>query len=480
MSFLPTSSIKKVLFSNKIKKGLGWLYNLQHESGGWPAIKPGDTMGCWATAEILYAICFIKKDIRLDKIEKGVKFLIKKQIPNKGWPLIGLPPSSTLTTSDAIMALLEALPLIKDKKLHHDANKSLRSAVNWMKKHQNNDGGWGVEPEGEGDGKCSRVIATFNATRALYALGEDYTTSKHVKRAVKFIEKSRHSERGWGATKKSVPDASNTSYALLVLLGSKKYNKNSKIIQEGIDWLKNNSTVELLWEMFGEDVVLPSGKITLHYNTTVNVLWVLLSAQYFGPETIYAINWLANEQEKEGNWELKIISTGKKLNISTYITTDAILTLFMAERYFLQNVKELYETTTNVIKASDIHSESFKKDFDKLKEKISIGKDNTLILKSLPYNWYISKNFGYFILIIWIMIISIFSIITIMCYTNKSITDNIFQILILFYSYLIVIPTLYLARCGLIKKIKELSVEQFIVLLFVIILGMPGVLYFVT
>jgi len=224
------------------------LKSLQNPDGGWPwQLKKGNASGISQTARTLQLLWSVGEKKDSESSKRAVSFLLKEQNPDGGWsenPELEdtIPKESKwistkysgFQTADAIIALIEA-GYLRDERV--------KNAVDFLRKTQNEEGGWPsyVGPDYPYEG--SDVAVTDHIVLAFLKFGEP-KNSLVIKNAVKALVKHRES---W----KEPVDAATALCVFLTL----DYPVNHEYVEELGTNLVETQRPDGGWNYFGD---LPS------------------------------------------------------------------------------------------------------------------------------------------------------------------------------------------------------------------------------
>lgn len=192
-----------------IRRGVRWLITMQNEDGGWPAFETGndaavadhfpladhgamtDPSTADMTSSVLEVCGGLGINHRTEFIRRGIEFVWSQQETDGAWRghwgvnyLFG--------TWKAICGLLSVGVSPNDSRI--------RRAVDWLKVHQNEDGGWGespastADPYRRGEGKSSPTQTAW-ALLALLAAGE--ANRKEVDNGIDYLLQIQRASGHW-------------------------------------------------------------------------------------------------------------------------------------------------------------------------------------------------------------------------------------------------------------------------------------------
>jgi squalene-hopene/tetraprenyl-beta-curcumene cyclase len=247
-----------------LKEGDWKVKNKEGEPGGWAFEFENDFYpDNDDTTEVLVAlrnIAVTPENRGLEAFNKGLRWLLSMQSSNGGWaafdvdnnkrllnkiPFADLeslldPPSNDVT--GRVLWLLGILGYRTDY-------SPVRDALNFLKKNQEPDGIW------YGRWGVNYIYGTFLVLIGLKAIGEDMNQG-YIQRAVNWLKIHQNKDGGWGESCKSYEDknfigvgastASQTAWALLGLLAADE--STSSFVQKGTRYLLDRQNNDGTWD----------------------------------------------------------------------------------------------------------------------------------------------------------------------------------------------------------------------------------------
>lgn len=304
-----------------VENAIGFLKSpgAMNSDGGIAATKPGDASGCWTTAETLEIFVETESLFHLglkQEIEKMASFLLENQQKDGSWKLTYA--NHTVTCGCAVEALTILLRVVQQEDLREKAIDAAKRGIEWLKKHQNDDGGWGPDPTGGGDGSRSRVISTSVALQAFFSKGERDSNSVFIRKAIEYLEEIQNDDGGWGPISSEKSDPCNTARALQSLVRSHKYSAKDAIIAKGwryifrerfrtIKTAKNiaRNSPSSGWESTMETFLIGhgySGRVFLYNNTIYEVMCCSLLLGHINKNILDCLRHYLLEQQEDGSW----------------------------------------------------------------------------------------------------------------------------------------------------------------------------------
>ncbi|MEH7223434.1 squalene--hopene cyclase [Bacillus sp. JJ1566] len=195
---------KEPIFRQSWDRGLHWLLTMQNEDGGWPAF------------------------------EKNTDSKLLSFLPIEKADYILTDPSSADVTGRALEYLGKYTNLPKD-------HPSVKSAIRWLYKNQENNGSW------YGRWGICFIYGTWGALTGLRAVGVMPRHSS-IKKAVTWLESIQNQDGGWGESCKSdskskyislkTSTLTHTAWAVDALISASDY--PTQAINKGIQFLISN------------------------------------------------------------------------------------------------------------------------------------------------------------------------------------------------------------------------------------------------
>ena len=189
-----------------LRRAVEWTAGMQSRDGGWAAFDADNTRtlatalpfcdfgavidppSADVTAHVVEMLATERRHPL--RRERGVAWLLEHQEPDGSW--FGRWGANYIYGTAAALPALVAAGV-------DPADAAIRSAVSWIERHQNTDGGWGedlrsyADPAWAGRG-ASTASQTAWAVLALLAAGED---SEAVRRGIDWLVTSQRPDGGW-------------------------------------------------------------------------------------------------------------------------------------------------------------------------------------------------------------------------------------------------------------------------------------------
>jgi len=330
----------------ELQKAIKEILEYQNVDGGIPATNPGDNSGAWTTASCLESFleCGYMPIKYFIKIGKMVDYLLDIQLSDGGWPLVDSDSSCTMATGHAISAFILAKDIF-DTPLTQKIDLSISRGLKWISMHQNQDGGWGVEPSGGAAGQLTRIAATSYALRPYWIQGVKFSDSSVVRDAIAYFERTQRADGGWAYAEGDMlgdfSDTSNTARALICMIKSGRFSNTSPQALKALSTIKSQKVAGTSWKLGIEGFLLESTPTqnVYHNNGPCDALESLLVAGDYGRETIEGFWWLLSSQRDNGVWHLSSPDqTQRFANVWTWSTSEFIHVINMASEKLLRHM----------------------------------------------------------------------------------------------------------------------------------------------
>jgi hypothetical protein len=325
----------------------------QNPDGGIPATNPGDNSGAWTTASCLESFleCSYSSFEDYQKIKKMINYLLDNQLADGGWPMVDSDASCTMATGHAVSSfILSQKAYEEDVELIKKISLSMTRGFRWLANHQNQDGGWGIEPSGGIDGQLTRIAATAYALRPYWTQGVKFDDSKVVRDGISYFEKTqRNEDGGWayakGETRDDYSDPSNTARAVISILKSGHLDSQSPQIVRALSFIKSQKLAGSSWKLGIEGFLLESthSQNIYHNNGPCDALEALLVAHDNSLDTIEGFLWLLKSQKDNGVWHLSSPDPQQKFaHVWTWSTSEFVYVINLASvnlfRYLVNQI----------------------------------------------------------------------------------------------------------------------------------------------
>ncbi len=354
-------------FRRRISKACQILISFQNSDGGISSSRLENPSGCWTTANVLEAFINSRGFVECGtgRVKQMVVFLLATQSgcstpvgaenkslvndPDTGsWPTVPGSRASTMATGHAVGALQLSRGLyIDDQCFIERIDRAIQMGVEWLERHQNPDGGWGVEPSADKEGQTSRIIATHYALYGFWYRGGTFLNSRAVRKAVAYYLESRNRDGSWGSSKGQDGDVSNTARAVTGLIRSTYCPANSSFVEQGLKFIIGRQQVgEGLWDVDRETFFHNEfAGAYYHNNSILEALTCMLNAGYYKKEARSALNWLLHSQEYDGLWYLSSPVRRHK-EIYTWSTAEWINVVDLASKTYIRHIVTIYQVTS--------------------------------------------------------------------------------------------------------------------------------------
>lgn len=199
------------IHSRHVRRGKEYLKRMQKRDGSWPTWHKKETGCIDTTVHAMMALTMVvQSQADLSAIKKGEQWLLGQQSRDGFWVprwFISLPYG----TSHAILALTESE--------NPECQKAIRKSLNWIRKAQNVDGGWG-----HGPGSRSNPEDTAHALLGLIEGGDDHNSS-FCQSAAEWLISHQLSDGSWetfrgGRTQDTTYTYSDSMYTLSFVVWS--------------------------------------------------------------------------------------------------------------------------------------------------------------------------------------------------------------------------------------------------------------------
>jgi len=301
---------KPLPLAKRILDGNQFLVRTMNADGGLPAVKPGDASGYWTTAETIEAIMispWFEHDF-IEPIGRMAQFLVGGQIRPRAhvgsWPLVvGGKKPSTMATGHAVIGLTLARPLVVSDEFREKLELAVEKGVSWLKKSQDQTGGWGVEPSGGRAGQEPRVVATFLALRALAQVCESVHSSKCVRDGINFLW-TLYDGHGFRPAEGRHVDPCATARAFVAILETGAINERTEFVDHALQYVLSCKPKDRLWDL-GTEIYIPdgaAGQTVFNTNATAELLELFVLADDANSQQLALVEWFQGNQRDDGSW----------------------------------------------------------------------------------------------------------------------------------------------------------------------------------
>ncbi|MCK4415311.1 MAG: hypothetical protein KAY32_17390, partial [Candidatus Eisenbacteria sp.] len=321
-----------------IRRARLYLKSVQRKDGGVPATHPPQESGCWTTASSLEAeiVASSFESMSFTFVENACDYLLKHQHDTGGWPIIGGPVASSLATGHAVRALVLLAQRVPDSPLAEGRKSAIERGFHWLESVRTPENGWGVEPDGSGEGLEFRIVSTYYALRAFLARGDNFHMSDLVRAAVHAIAQLQEDSGAWtyvsGLQRGTVPCPSNTARAVILMLESGYRSPNDPSIERAMKSVmaqRCDRSWRLSQEMFTE--AKAHAQNVYHNNTPCDVPLALLAAPSHSEERRAAVAWLIEKQREDGAWVLQSPDPAQNVYKAETWPTSEFITVLAGE-----------------------------------------------------------------------------------------------------------------------------------------------------
>lgn len=298
----PKSLKKKI--EDALINGIKWLMRETHQDDGWGW--HDGLSKAWDTSFSLLALSEVKKiplhqEINQEEIEQkiknGIKWLKDNKNTDGGWGFLPSSGSMIYETSAAVYCLSE---------IGEKDSVEVRNAVNFIKNSQRrgDDKGWPSDlPSDPSIHSQSGAGATSFVIKALLKSGEK-RESELIKGGIDWLKKNQNEDGGWGVRKGENNIVSKTCDALDALIAS-NHKGSDKEIQDGANWILNKQKTVKDKRVIGWGWRQDQPRYVALLNTALSVE-ILLKTGVVDPMVVSPnIQWLLAQQDKDGGWGLQ-------------------------------------------------------------------------------------------------------------------------------------------------------------------------------
>jgi prenyltransferase beta subunit len=263
----------RLAFQENLEKSCDWLESIQHPNGGWGLTK-SQAPSLVNTAEAISVLLKSRNKDRKLSIEKGIAFIIdnwRKHLEERG-PKVRF-------VSFSLLALVENESIAK-----HSADAE--QMKNWIRQHQNADGGWGAMASEESDltATCSVIqsIVAFDASSSMLAPAKNWILGQRV-------------NSGWPFRADQQTSINATSIALITL--AKLGLVNDQRLQDSLALLRDFRHPE------SDEEVALAGTVW-KYPTHANLVTALAlhNQDIFSPSIAQAVRYSNRLINSQGGW----------------------------------------------------------------------------------------------------------------------------------------------------------------------------------
>ncbi|MEZ5030503.1 MAG: prenyltransferase/squalene oxidase repeat-containing protein [Saprospiraceae bacterium] len=271
---------------------------------GWHQHLGSNKVGNTATAQAIIILNTQKEDFN-DK-HKAVELLKNNQFKggtedlNGGWGYVS--NLSDIPTTESTAWVLQALFFETSK-----GDIVIKDGLNWLINNHiggDQDIGWGSTKN-----DVSRVYSTCLAIQTLRIF--DKTEIKEFNQSINWLKKSQNTDFGWGDQFGHPSTITHTSHALITLIDS-GVNISSQIIQKGAEWLIQAFEEDKFWINVDNGGLLEFMDIVVnekphrisyyHFSTPYAIIALIKSGKIHLPVVFKGINYLVDSNDY-GNWE---------------------------------------------------------------------------------------------------------------------------------------------------------------------------------
>lgn len=319
--------------SEAIERGVEYLRRNRYQNGSFPAVKLGDHGGAWTTAEALLSLYESGVPVQEDWVNTSVEFLINKQRPDGSWYLISEPPSSTMSTADAVLALCRSVSADWiDQSLEDETSRAISMGFRWLEIGQNQDGGWGIEYRPYTEEGDSRINPTFHAVRALGLCGATWLPDDKLERiltlcAEGLLESQDQQSGSWGLFRGGQPSVYATARAVRALSLTGQVEEDSPSIAAALGYIRENQDDPSLSSIEEELITRAVALLRVDCHTPYELVSVLVESESPDLKLVQLVKWFLDTQNKDGSWNLRCPVTQRRWEATMWVTCDVVLAL---------------------------------------------------------------------------------------------------------------------------------------------------------
>jgi squalene cyclase len=313
---------------NALERGVKWLESKQNDNGSI-GLKRWEI---WDTVNAVLAM--ISAGTHSKSIENAVNFILDGQMDDGGFFYEFLPPSRKDLAGKYVYCIeATSVALIALYGYERRITAEIKNGIDFLLEKQRECGGWELpflfhEPHEIDLESNYYPSVTGYALQPL--LHTNIFSTPVLKRALKFLKKTQHSNGSWGS---SIHYYSTEGYAIknisnaLVLMKAKvlnwSYKDRSKIdrmLGSCIKYTKRMQNADGSWSIEGSSTESLSTSLFLQSLLNTN------EKSFIG----LGMNWLLKKQQRDGFWK------GGELagtNIDTFVTSEALLALCKYKGY---------------------------------------------------------------------------------------------------------------------------------------------------
>ena len=342
------------MYREEILKGIDFLKSIQNSDGGIPGMKERGESACWTTAEALETV-LLSPYISMEHynfIFGMIDYLLNTQLNDKdnsekygAWPEY---PSTnraqTITTGHALSALSLAKGIIVDNdNLLCEVNNAIDHGFSYLRSVQNNDGGWGIEPEGSNEEKISCPLGTIFVLRGYNQNGFYSNNNTTVRAGCDYLLCLRDTKTGGFSKPNEEPDVCYTARIISTFIKSNHFTGNDKVIKQGLKFIFKDKSLKTLFKIKHDPYISENstGMVVFHNNTPIDVIEALCLSNIHDRRVKKIEQWILSTQEERGFWYL---GGSRKAEINegvvSWTTNEAIYSLICLEHtYYIKDYK---------------------------------------------------------------------------------------------------------------------------------------------
>lgn len=317
-------TVKSQEVEESYRIAVNYLVEAQNIDGSWNYGPNYTQTDPWTTAENIIAILFVKDDTYFDSRDikrvcgSAVDWLLKNQNSDGGWRCVyysqGL-ESVIAGTSYVVMALdLYA----KVFSMSQEINLAVNKALKWILVNQNNDGGWNSTGEKT---ERSHIGCTAFAVRALNGHMKKIGVAEAIQSAHYYL--TEYYDSGWKYSPLHETDSSLTNYVLKMLIELEargRHEINKEIILKTIKSMLSIQHEDGTWS----DWQGVSSSIEATALFVENYCLIVRKTRFGKNQLKRAIKRLLEEQRENGSWGQEV---GNREEAPYWITHNCVLAI---------------------------------------------------------------------------------------------------------------------------------------------------------
>jgi len=307
ISSMSEAKVKKGPGGAVLNKAMAYVLRIQNPDGSWPLVEKEGGRDLEATLWATRSIFLNTKPGQPGYVQglKGLSYIVSSQQKDGGFG------NNSAHTAFAIMAL----------KTSHQGKTATKRAVSWLKKVQNQDGGWRVGLKGPSLSIYTSVVLTS------FSMIGIPKTDPSVQKAITWLKEAQNDDGGWGVPKGGRSLSLGTSWALIALSGYGE-GQGSTCIKNGLAWLTEAQT-----DRNGGFVIFRHPAITSDPELTAYAILALTRFKGYKEQVKRAVAYLADVQRPSGVFVSNTPKEFKKKRKANTQTTCFVIWALKAAGY---------------------------------------------------------------------------------------------------------------------------------------------------